>query len=35
MEEVFKKADILEEINAEGETRTNLRLADNVHLFNE
>ena len=35
MEEVFKKADISEGINVEGETLTNLRFADDVALFNE
>ena len=35
MEEVFKKADISEGINVNGEDLTNLRFADNVALFNE
>ena len=35
MEEVFKKADISEGVNVDGETLTNLRLADDVALFNE
>ena len=35
MEEVFKKADISEGINVDGENLTNLRFADNVALFNE
>ena len=35
MEEVFKKADISEGINVDGEKLTNLRSADNAALFNE
>ena len=35
MEEVFKKADISEGINVDGENLTNLRFADDVALFNE
>ena len=35
MEEVFKKADISEEVNVDGENLTNLRIADDVALFNE
>ena len=35
MEEVDKKADIFEGINADGEYLTNLRFADDVVLFNE
>ena len=35
MEEVFKKADISEGVNVDGENLTNLRFADNVALFNE
>ena len=34
MEEVFKKADISEEINVNGENLTNWRFADDVALFN-
>ena len=34
MEEVFKKADISDGINVDGETLTNLRFADDVALFN-
>ena len=33
--EVFKKADISEEINVNGENLTKLRFADDVALFNE
>ena len=35
MEEVLKKADISEGVSVEGENLTNLRLADDVALFNE
>ena len=35
MEEVFKKADISEGVNVDGESLTNLRFADDVALFNE
>ena len=35
MEEIFRKADVSEGINVDGENRTNLRFADNVALFNE
>ena len=35
MEEVFKKADISEGDNVDGENLTNLRFADDVALFNE
>ena len=35
MEEVFKKADIPEGVNVDGENLTNLRFADDVALFNE
>ena len=35
MEEAFKKADIPEGINVDGENLTNLRFADDVGLFNE
>ena len=35
MEEVFKKADISEGINVDGEDLTHSRFADNVALFNE
>ena len=35
MVEVFKKADISEGINVDGENLTNLRFADDVALFNE
>ena len=35
MEEVFKKANISESINADGENLTNLRFANDVALFNE
>ena len=35
MEEVFKKADISQGINVDGEKLTNLKFADNVALFNE
>ena len=35
MEEVFKKADICEGVNVDGENLTNLRFADDVALFNE
>ena len=35
MEEVFKKADISEGVNVDGENLTNLRFADDVALFNE
>ena len=35
MEEVFKKVDISEWINVDGENFTNLRFADDVALFNE
>ena len=34
-EEVFKKADIYEGVNVDGENLTNLRFADDVALFNE
>ena len=34
-EEVFKKADISEGINVDGENLTNLRFADDVALFKE
>ena len=35
MEEVFKKADISEGVNVDGENLTILRFADDVALFNE
>ena len=35
MEAVFKRADISDGINVDGENLTNLRLADDVALFNE
>ena len=35
MEEVFKKADISEGVNVDGENLTNLRFAEDVALFNE
>ena len=35
MEEVFKKADITEGINVDGENLANLRFADDVALFSE
>ena len=35
MEEVFKKADISEGVNVDGENLTNLRFAVDVALFNE
>ena len=35
MEELFKKADISERVNVDGENLTNLRFADDVALFNE
>ena len=35
MEEVFKKADISEGVNVNGENLTNLRFANDVALFNE
>ena len=35
MEEVFKKADISEGINVDGENLTNLKFADDAALFNE
>ena len=35
MEEVFKKVDISEGVNVDGENLTNLREADDVALFNE
>ena len=35
MEEVFKKADISEGVNVDGENLTYLRFADDVALFNE
>ena len=35
MEEVFKKADISEGVNVDGEQLTNLRFADDVALFNK
>ena len=35
MEEVFKKADISEGVNVDGENLTNLRFANDVALFNE
>ena len=35
MEEVFKKADISEGVNVDGENFTNLMFADDVALFNE
>ena len=35
MEEVFKKADISEGVNVDGENLTNLRFVDDVALFNE
>ena len=35
MEEVFKKADISEGVNVDGENLTNLRFADDDALFNE
>ena len=35
MEEVFKKADISEGVNVDGENLTNLRFADDVAFFNE
>ena len=35
MDEVFKKADISEGVNVDGENQTNLRFADDVALFNE
>ena len=35
MDEVFKKVDISEGVNVDGENLTNLRFADDVALFNE
>ena len=35
MEEAFKKADISEGINVDGENLTNLRFAEDVALFNQ
>ena len=35
MEEVFKKADISERINVDGESLANLRFSDDVALFNK
>ena len=35
MEDVFKKADISEGVNVDGENLTNLRFADDVAFFNE
>ena len=35
MEEVFKKADISEGVNVDGENLTNLMFVDDVALFNE
>ena len=35
MEEVFKKADISEGINVNGENLTNLKFVDDAALFNE
>ena len=35
MEEVFKKAEISEGVNVDGEDFTNLRFANDVALFNE
>ena len=35
IEEVFKKADISEGINVDGENLTNLRFVEDVALFNE
>ena len=35
MKEVFKKADISEGVNVDGESLTNLRFAGDVALFNE
>ena len=35
MEEVFKKADISEGINVDGENLTNLRFADDAAIFNK
>ena len=35
VEEVFKKAEISEGVNVDGENLTNLRFADDVVLFNE
>ena len=35
MEEVFKKVEISEGVNVDGEKLTNLRFADDVALFNE
>ena len=35
MEELFKKADISEGINVDGEQLTYLKFADDVALFNE
>ena len=35
MEEVFKKADISEGVNVDGDNLTNLRFADDIALFNE
>ena len=35
MEEAFKKADISEAVNVDGENINNLRFADDVALFNE
>ena len=35
LEELFKKVDISEGVNADGENLTNLRFADDVALFNE
>ena len=35
MEEVFKKANICEGVNVDGENLTHLRFADDVALFNE
>ena len=35
MEEVFKKAEICEGVNVDGENLSNLRFADDVALLNE
>ena len=35
MKEAFKKADISEGVNVDGENLTNLRFADDVAIFNE
>ena len=35
MEKVFKKVDISEGVNVDGENLTNLRFPDDVALFNE